>query len=146
MYSILWGRRQDLLRRSHRFPAARPRASDSGLNVVNTLPDRSRRICDRVNFGVKRFERKRPCIALGSQPPDLADIVEKVVLIDQNAMRVAQIGNGDPTVGYAGNMHEPGHLRIGCGFAGEVVMERIVHQSEGTFSSDRLDRLDSLCL
>lgn len=87
-----------------------------------------------MNFGSKRLEGKRSGITLGTQAPDLSDIVEKVVLIDQDPMRIAQIGDGDFAVGHAGNMHKPGHLGIGRRFARKVVVERIVHQAEGLFS------------
>lgn len=89
MYSILYGRRQGLMRRP--LLICRPRAwgrLDMASDVIHALHHRGGGIRQSVDFGGEWLKGKRPFITRRAHAPNLSYIVEQVAPIDENAVRI----------------------------------------------------------
>lgn len=99
-----------------------------------------------MNFRCKGFKGERTLIASLQQRPDLPGIIEPIGAVDEHAMGIAHIGNGNGRIADPGNVNEAGQLREGRRFAGKVMVEGVVDKPEGRFRAEFPDCLGRLCL
>src|SRR5688572_14329253 len=79
--------------------------------VVHALSQGVRRVRKSVHRRGKGLEGKGASIALVPQPANLALIVQPVGGVDENAMRIAHIRDGQVFVDDAGDVYEAGEIR-----------------------------------
>ena len=116
-------------------------ASDSP-NEIAARSQRFRKVRISAYLRSKWLERKRTVVTSAPQSLYLPDIVEAIVAVHENPVRIAHFGNADLEIGHAGNVHETGEIGEEIGFACQMVMKGVMNQSERpTDAVDRFNRL-----
>ena len=75
------------------------------------MPDGGFRISQSVDFGRRAFERERPRVATLLQRRDLFHVVQAIMLVDQDPLRVQLVLHRGVQAGDAQDMYHSGVVR-----------------------------------
>jgi hypothetical protein len=95
-----------------------------------------------VDFFGKRLKRQETVIPALHQSLDLPDVSETIGLVDQYAVRVTHVCDGDGGISDTRDMNKARTLGKQLLLAGKVMMESVMHQFEGAASIYRIDPSD----
>ena len=121
-------------------------SNQSGFDRVHAGRNRCGRIFKPPGLPAQKVRtRTDPCNPDRARP-DLVDIAEAVIRIDQDPVRVAHVADSHLRIGHAGNMDEARQRRKQFRLAGKVMVERVMHEFEPALPANRLDCLGRLAL